>query len=486
MDRLLYVAMTGAKQLMQAQALVAHNLANVSTTGFRADLARFEARPDRRAGLPEPREHGRDGLGLRSLAGRARADGRSRSTSRSTATAGSRCRRATAPKPMSRGGSLKVNALGLLETERGELVLGDNGPLAVPPYTQISVAADGTISIVPQGQGPETLAQVGRLEARQSRSRLRLGKRPDGLIEVTDGEEIEPDANVKIASGFIETSNVNIAATLVDMIEYSTAIRSSGTHDANGGSERLARCGPRQHQLGALNMESLWVAKTGLEAQQTRMTVVSQNLANVNTTGYKRQRAMFEDLLYQNVVQVGGLTSQQTEVADGPESRHRRARRRDGQAVLARQHRHDGQPARRRHQRPRLLRDPAAGRHAGLHARRHVPGQRRRPARDVERLHGAARDHDSARARRPSRSASTASCRPIPPGQADAVQIGTMQLTNFVNPAGLQPRGENLYGETAVERPAAARHAGLERARHADAGRARDLERQRRRGARVA
>ena len=50
-------------------------------------------------------------------------------------------------------------------------------------------------------------------------------------------------------------------------------------------------------------MESLWVAKTGLEAQQTRMTVVSQNLANVNTTGYKRQRAMFEDLLYQNVVQ---------------------------------------------------------------------------------------------------------------------------------------------------------------------------------------
>ena len=64
-------------------------------------------------------------------------------------------------------------------------------------------------------------------------------------------------------------------------------------------------------------MESLWVAKTGLEAQQTRMTVVSQNLANVNTTGYKRQRAMFEDLLYQNVVQSGGLTSQQTESATG-------------------------------------------------------------------------------------------------------------------------------------------------------------------------
>ena len=64
-------------------------------------------------------------------------------------------------------------------------------------------------------------------------------------------------------------------------------------------------------------MESLWIAKTGLEAQQTRMTVVSQNLANVNTTGYKRQRAMFEDLLYQNVVQSGGATSQQTQAPTG-------------------------------------------------------------------------------------------------------------------------------------------------------------------------
>jgi len=64
-------------------------------------------------------------------------------------------------------------------------------------------------------------------------------------------------------------------------------------------------------------MESLWVAKTGLEAQQTRMSIVAQNLANVNTTGYKRSRAIFEDLLYQNVVQAGGLTSQQTEAPTG-------------------------------------------------------------------------------------------------------------------------------------------------------------------------
>ena len=57
---------------------------------------------------------------------------------------------------------------------------------------------------------------------------------------------------------------------------------------------------------------SMWVAKTGLDAQQTRLSVISTNLANVNTTGFKRDRAMFEDLLYQNVRQAGGQTAQTT------------------------------------------------------------------------------------------------------------------------------------------------------------------------------
>ncbi len=55
---------------------------------------------------------------------------------------------------------------------------------------------------------------------------------------------------------------------------------------------------------------SLWVAKTGLDAQQTRMAVISNNLANVNTTGFKKDRAMFDDLMYQNIRQVGGDTTQ--------------------------------------------------------------------------------------------------------------------------------------------------------------------------------
>jgi flagellar basal-body rod protein FlgG len=62
---------------------------------------------------------------------------------------------------------------------------------------------------------------------------------------------------------------------------------------------------------------SLWVAKTGLDAQQTRMNVISNNLANVNTTGFKRDRAVFEDLLYQNIRQAGGQTGADTQAATG-------------------------------------------------------------------------------------------------------------------------------------------------------------------------
>ena len=63
--------------------------------------------------------------------------------------------------------------------------------------------------------------------------------------------------------------------------------------------------------------QALWVAKTGLDAQQTRLSVISNNLANVSTTGYKQSRAVFEDLLYQNIRQVGGQTSQETRLPTG-------------------------------------------------------------------------------------------------------------------------------------------------------------------------
>jgi flagellar basal-body rod protein FlgF len=234
-DRLLYVAMTGAKQLMQAQALVSHNLANVSTTGFRADLARFEARPVVGPGYASRVNTVATGLGFDRSQGALMQTGEVLDV----AVDGDgwiAVQARDGNEAFVRSASLKVNAVGLLETESGELVLGDNGPLAIPPYTQLSLASDGTVSIVPQGQGAETMAQVGRLKLVNPEVE-RLGKRLDGLIEVTDREEIEADANVKVASGLIETSNVNVASTLVDMIElqrqYDVAVRMMQAADQN-------------------------------------------------------------------------------------------------------------------------------------------------------------------------------------------------------------------------------------------------------------
>jgi flagellar basal-body rod protein FlgG len=199
-------------------------------------------------------------------------------------------------------------------------------------------------------------------------------------------------------------------------------------------------------------MESLWVAKTGLEAQQTRMTVVSQNLANVNTTGYKRQRAMFEDLLYQNVVQSGGMTSQQTESPTGLNLG-------TGVRVVATDRMFsqgnivttgntldvaingrgffeillpDGNQAYTRDGTFQINADGELVTSSGYTVQ---------PAITIPAgASGVMIGLDGV-------------VSAIPPGQSDAVQIGTLQLTDFVNPAGLQPRGENLYGETAASGP---------------------------------
>jgi flagellar basal-body rod protein FlgG len=199
-------------------------------------------------------------------------------------------------------------------------------------------------------------------------------------------------------------------------------------------------------------MESLWVAKTGLEAQQTRMTVVSQNLANVNTTGYKKQRAMFEDLLYQNVVQSGGLTSQQTEAATGLNLG-------TGVRVVATDRQFsqgnivttanpldvaingrgffeilmpDGSQAYTRDGTFQVNADGQLVTSSGYTVQPAITI----PAGASAVMIGT-----------------DGVVSAIPPGQSDAVQVGTLQLTDFVNPAGLQPRGENLYGETVSSGP---------------------------------
>lgn len=217
MDRMVYVAMTGAKQVMRRQGLIAHNIANLNTDGFRADLAHSRPAPVYGAGHPTRVNTITEGDGFN------HASGTLMSTERTldVAVKGQgwiAVQAADGGEAYTRAGALSINSLGLLETADGHMVMGSNGPLAVPVHVELVVGNDGTISIVPQGQGPATLASVDRIKLVNPDPAL-LEKGVDGLIRARDGSTADADAAVQVVSGFLETSNVNMAANLVAMIQ---------------------------------------------------------------------------------------------------------------------------------------------------------------------------------------------------------------------------------------------------------------------------
>jgi len=219
MDRLVYVAMTGAKQAMLAQSLVSNNLANSNTYGFRADLARFTESPVPGPGMPTRVDSIASGMGFDHSIGTLVETGRPLDV----AIDGSgwiAVQAADGTEAYTRSGALNVDALGLLRTRTGELVLGDNGPIAIPPFTEIMIGGDGTMSVVPQGQGPQTMAGAGRIKL-VNPERSQLLKRPDGLVQIPDGAAADADATVKLVSGFLEASNVNLGQSMIEMIELS-------------------------------------------------------------------------------------------------------------------------------------------------------------------------------------------------------------------------------------------------------------------------
>jgi flagellar basal-body rod protein FlgF len=217
MDKLLYIAMSGAKETLRAQAANNHNLANASTTGFRADLSAFQSRAVVGSGYASRVYATNSTVGWDSSVGAQVATGRDLDIAISgngfIAVQGRDGREA-----YTRAGDLRVDPNGQLLTATGLQVMSDGGPVSVPPHTALSVAPDGTISIVPLGQGPETTAAVGRIKLVNPPTD-QLDRGEDGLFRTRDGSDVPSDANVRIASGVLESSNVNAAAAMVNMIE---------------------------------------------------------------------------------------------------------------------------------------------------------------------------------------------------------------------------------------------------------------------------
>jgi len=219
MDRFLYIAMSGAKETLRAQTSNNHNLANASTTGFRANMDAFQTREVAGSGYAS-RAYATDATtGWDSSQGALQSTGRDLDVGIEgdgwIAVQGTDGREA-----YTRAGDLRVDPSGLLMNGAGHLVLGDAGPVSVPPNTSLTIGADGSISIIPIGQGPETTATVGRIKLVNPPAES-LVRGEDGLFRTNDGADAPPDANVRIASGVLESSNVNAANAMVKMIELS-------------------------------------------------------------------------------------------------------------------------------------------------------------------------------------------------------------------------------------------------------------------------
>jgi flagellar basal-body rod protein FlgF len=242
MDRGLYVAMTGAKQIMQAQAVNNHNIANISTVGFRADQVAFASSPIYGPGYATR---------VNAVAGDAGTDfsmGTMENTGGNLDIAVNgkgfiAVRGKDGQEAYTRAGDLRVSPNGELTTVSGLPVLSESGPITLPPFTTVSIGGDGTISVVPQGSAPYAVTQADRIKlVNPATSDLQKGE--DGLLRTKSGAKLKSDDSVSVTSGELESSNVNAAQSLINMIElqrlYEFQIKSINSTDTNEQSaERL-------------------------------------------------------------------------------------------------------------------------------------------------------------------------------------------------------------------------------------------------------
>jgi flagellar basal-body rod protein FlgF len=236
MDRMLYISMNAAQQTMLSQAANSNNLANVNTTGFRADFEQFRSQPVFGEGLPTR---------VYSMSERPQTDyqqGSVQSTGRDLdisvqgggflAVQGKDGR-----EGYTRAGDLQITASGQLVTGTGLPIMGEGGPIAIPPAETVEIGSDGTITIRPLGAEANALAVLDRIKL----VKPDLGnvfKDADGLMRMQDGSDAPLDATVTVASGTLESSNVNAVGALVNMIElqrkYEMQVKMMKSADDNG------------------------------------------------------------------------------------------------------------------------------------------------------------------------------------------------------------------------------------------------------------
>ncbi len=230
MDRMIYLSMSGAKATMQRQDTLANNLANVSTTGFRAELQAFRAVPVLGSGA-STRVYA-----LETTTGYDGSQGPVTGTGRNldVAVKGNSWLSVQAldgTEAYTRGGALELSNDGTLTTRSGLPVMGDGGPLQVPANSVVSIGADGTVSA--KGADGRSTA-VGKLKLVTPEAALTRGE--DGLFRAASGD-LSADDTARVQEGALEGSNVSPVETMVAMIsaarQFEAQMKMLQTAEAN-------------------------------------------------------------------------------------------------------------------------------------------------------------------------------------------------------------------------------------------------------------
>ncbi|WP_395502843.1 flagellar basal body rod protein FlgF [Ectopseudomonas mendocina] len=219
MDKMLYVSMTGAQNNTMGLRAHANNLANVSTSGFRRDFEQARSMPLFGESYPAR---------VFAMSERPATDfrpGSLQETGRDldVAVGGKGWIAVQAPdgsEAYVRTASLNIDALGMLRTGNGLPVMGNAGPIAVPPEQKVEIGQDGTISIRALGEDPNVLAEVDRIKLVNPDPKS-MEKGTDGLIRVKGQPEVAADATVQVTSGFLEASNVNAVEEMTAILSLS-------------------------------------------------------------------------------------------------------------------------------------------------------------------------------------------------------------------------------------------------------------------------
>ena len=211
MDRMIYLSMAGAKATMQRQDVLSNNLANVSTTGFRAELAAFRAVPVRGDGASTRVYALESTVGYNPEPGVVQPTGRNLDVA-AKGNAWFAVQGLDGTEAYTRNGSLDVDAEGQLVTRNGLPVLGEGGPISVPANSEVSIGQDGTITA--RGTNGKS-TPVGKLKLVTPETPLTRGT--DGLFRAADGD-LPADPNARVQDGALESSNVSPVETMVAMI----------------------------------------------------------------------------------------------------------------------------------------------------------------------------------------------------------------------------------------------------------------------------